>query len=277
MSLLSRRPIRTALILAWVAAALASPIRAAEPATLYVALGDSLAWGDGASVPGETAYVPIMADYVAGTPHGAAKDHTNLAVRGETTSSFIGGGQLAAALAAIGDPSTDTRVVTLSVGGNDLLDLLNDPTDPCVADPSSQTCQFLVGAALFGVAQNYPVILGSLAAALAGDPGDERVLVLTLYNAFGGTGSPFEAAVDVGLLGSDLRIDCAALATDPTAAGLNDIVACTSLALGATVVDSYPVIGDQALALTHIGDPGFNIHPNDAGYELIAKAHRLAS
>ena len=35
-------------------------------------------------------------------------------------------------------------------------------------------------------------------------------------------------------------------------------------------------IGDNALALTHIGDPGFNIHPNDDGYAAIAKAHRRA-
>ncbi len=270
-----RRPVRIALIIAWVAAALARPVAAAEPATQYLALGDSLAWGDGASDPTETAYVPLLADYFAGVPHGNAKRHVNLAVRGETTASFIAA-QLGGAMAAVGDPSTDTRMVTLSVGGNDLLDLLNDPTDPCLADPSSPTCQFLVGTALAGVAARYPVILGSLSAALADDPGDERVYVLTLYNPFGGTGNPLEDAVDVGLLGSDLRIDCAAIQTNPTAAGLNDIIACTSSAFGATVVDIYPVIGDDALLLTHIGDPVFNIHPNDQGYAVIAKAHRTA-
>jgi lysophospholipase L1-like esterase len=269
------RPIRIALIAGWVVLALTRPVAAAEPATRYVALGDSLAWGDGASVPTETAYVPLLADYFAGVPHGGAKQHVNLAVRGETTASFIAA-QLGEAMAAVGDPSTDTRMVTLSVGGNDLLDLLNDPTDPCLADPSSPTCQFLVGTALAGVAARYPVILGGLSAALADDPGDERVYVLTLYNPFGGTANPLEAAVDVGLLGSDLRIDCAAIQTDPTAAGLNDIIACTSLAFGATVVDSYPVIGDDALVLTHIGDQAFNIHPNDEGYALIARAHRRA-
>jgi lysophospholipase L1-like esterase len=268
------RPIRTALIVAWVVLALARPVAAAEPATSYVALGDSLAWGDGASVPTETAYVPLLADYFAGIPHGGAKGNLNLAIRGETTSSFIAG-QLGAAMAAIGDPTTDTRVVTLSVGGNDMLDLLNEPSDPCVMDPGSLVCQFLVGNALAGVAANYPVILGGLAQAMADDPGDERMYVLTLYNPFGGTGHPFEAVVDTALLGSDLQIDCGALQTDPTAAGLNDIVACTSLAFGATVVDSYPVIGDDALTLTHIGDPGFNIHPTDEGYALIAKAHRI--
>ena len=66
-------------------------------------------------------------------------------------------------------------------------------------------------------------------------------------------------------------------ATDPTAAGLNDMIACTGWAFGATVVDAYPVIGDDALALTHIGEGTLDTHPNDTGYELLAKAHRLAS
>jgi lysophospholipase L1-like esterase len=275
MSLRISRSTRTAVIAAWVAAAIALPVHGTEAPTRYLALGDSLAWGDGASTPANTAYVPLLADYFAGIPHGGAKQYANLAVRGETTSSFLAG-QVGAATAYIGDETTDTRVVTLSVGGNDLLDLLNDPNDPCVADASSPTCQFLVGTALAHLAANYPTILGALAQSLATDPGDESIYVLTLYNPFGGTGSPFEAAVDAALLGSDLQIDCSALATNQAAVGLNDIVACISMAFGATVVDAFPVIGDQAPALTHIGEPGFNIHPNDAGYALIARAHRFA-
>ena len=275
MSAAHRRAAVTALITAALVATVAMPVAAAEAPTRYLALGDSLAWGDGASVPAETGYVGLLSDYFAGTPHIGAKQSTNLAVRGETTASFLAG-QLASATAFIGDPSTDTRVITISIGGNDLLDLLNDPTDPCVADPTSQTCQLLVADAFAGVASRMPVILGSLRAALETDPDGARIYVMTLYNAFGGTGHPFEVPVDAALLGSDGRIDCAAIQTDPTAAGLNDIVACTAMAFRATVVDSYPVIGDQALALTHIGDPGFNIHPNDLGYEALAKAHRRA-
>lgn len=271
----SRRSLRTALISALVAAALAAPVSAAPPNTVYLALGDSLAWGDGASDPSETAYVPLLADYFAGTPHGGAKQLSNLAVRGETTASFIAGGQLSAAIAAIGDPATDIRVLTLALGGNDLLDLLNDDGDPCRANPASLECQALVAAALAGVANGYPIILGGLLGALAGDPGDERIYVMTVYNAFGGTGSQFELPVDFVLLGADLTIDCTALG-NPANVGLNDIIACTSLLAGATVVDAYSVIDDNAVALTHIGEPVFNIHPNDEGYALLAKAHRKA-
>jgi lysophospholipase L1-like esterase len=264
--------IRAALILVWatMALSLASPVSASPPPTMYVSLGDSIAWGDGASVPSQTGYTALLADYFAGIAHDGAKDWTNLAVRGETTGSFIAGGQLGAAFAAIGDPSTDTRVVTVSLGGNDVGALLNEPTDPCVQDPFSLTCQAMVVAALQSAAANYPVILGSLAAALATDDGDERVFVMTVYNPFGGLGAPFEAPVDAVLLGADGQIDCA----NQAGFGLNDIIACTATALGMTVVDGYGAIGDDALELTHIGEGTFDTHPTDAGHALLAKAHR---
>jgi lysophospholipase L1-like esterase len=267
-----RIPLAAVLVLA-----LASPVAAAAPApTQYLALGDSLAWGDGASDPATTGYVPLLADYFAGMPHGGAKGLANLAVRGETTASFLAG-QVGAAMAAIGDPSSDTRVVTLSLGGNDVGALLNDPSDICLADPTGDECRALVAVALQGAAQRFPVAVGSIMAALAADEGDERVFVMTVFNPFGGLGGPYETAIDVVLLGSDLEIDCTAAGTDPTAAGLNDIIACTAMAFGATVVDAYPVIGDQALELTHIGEGTLDTHPNDAGYALLAKAHRLES
>lgn len=288
--------LRAVLTLAWGAAALAAsgrlapvlagvlaasvtmPVVAAEPArTSYLALGDSLAWGDGASDPQTTAYVPLLADYFAGVPHGGAKSLTNLAVRGETTESFILGGQLSAAVTAISDPSTDTRVVTLALGGNDVGALLNDPSDLCLQDPTSLACQALVVEALQGVAARYPFVLGSIMAALTADDGDEQVFLMTVYNPFGGLGQPYEGPIDTVLLGSDGVIDCGAAGTDPTAAGLNDIIACTAYAFGATVVDAYAVMGDDALLLTHIGEGTLDTHPNDDGYARLAKAHRLAA
>lgn len=270
-------PTRLLVVLAMmVALSLPLPAAAAPTPTLYVAVGDSLAWGDGASDPATTGYVPLLADYFAGVPHGGGKSSVNLSVRGETTASVLAGGQLAATMAAIGDPSTDTRVVTVSLGGNDVGALLNDADDVCVHDPMSAACQALVIEALQGAGARFPIVLGSIMAALAADEGDERVYVMTVFNPFGGLGAPYEDAIDGVLLGSDLRIDCAAMAVDPTATGLNDIIACTAFALGATVVDAHAVIGDDALSLTHIGEGTLNTHPNDAGYALLAKAHRLA-
>jgi len=65
------RPI-ISLVAAALAITLAAPVSAASPRTVYLAIGDSLAWGDGASIPTETAYVPLMADYFAGAVHGGA-------------------------------------------------------------------------------------------------------------------------------------------------------------------------------------------------------------
>lgn len=268
---------RAAMVLsaAMLAVLIAAPASAAQPNGLYLALGDSLAIGDGASDWDTTGYVPLMADYYAGTSHGDAKALLNLGVRGETTTSFLAG-QLATAVGAILDPATDTRVVTLSLGGNDVGSLLNDPADACVANPVGETCREQVAAALGTVFTNFPTILGTLQWALAQDPGVEAVYVLTVFNPFGGTGTPFEVPIDGALLGADLTVDCPAL-VQPSNVGLNDIIACTSAALGAEPVDGYGAIGDRALALTHIGEGDFNSHPNDAGYAAIAKAHRAVA
>ena len=269
-----RRPLSllTALMLVLI---VSGPASAAPPTGLYLALGDSLAVGDGASDWDATAYVPLMADYFAGSSHADAKQLLNLGIQGETTSSFMAG-QLSSAVAAILDPTTDTRVVTLSVGGNDVGSLLNDPNDACVANPFGDLCQGEVAAALGTVFANFPTILGTLQWALAQDPGDEEVYVLTVFNPFGGTGTPYEGPIDVALLGADLAIDCGALANQANV-GLNDIIACVSQTLGAVPVDGYGAIGDNALTLTHIGEGDFNSHPNDLGYEAIAKAHRAVA
>jgi lysophospholipase L1-like esterase len=256
--------------------ALAAPVVAAMPThTVYIAMGDSLAWGDGASVPDHTGYVPRLAGYFQGASHGGADQLINLGVGGATTGSLLSD-QLPQALAIIGDPATDTRVVTISVGGNDLLDLINDPGDPCIAlGPTSPACQSLILAAMTGVATNMPQILGALRAALAAEPGDAKVFVLLPYNAFSGTGNPLESLIAQVMRGTDMAIDCSANMTHPAYIGLDDILACTAVYFGDVVVDSYPLFEGRTLQLTHMGE-GFNVHPNDAGYEVIAKAHRVA-
>ncbi len=246
---------------------------ASPPDTLYIALGDSLAWGDGASVPDQTGYVPLLADYFQGARHGGADRLVNLAVRGATTGSLIAT-QLPDAIALIADPTTDTRVITISIGGNDLLDLINDPSDPCLSDGTSPTCQAQIWSAMTGVQANLPTILGSLQAALAGDPGTEKIFMLLLYNPFDGTGNPLTPFVAQGLRGADGVVDCAADA-NPVNVGLDDLQGCIALVFGAIPVDSYPLFAGRALELTHMGE-GFNVHPNDEGYEVIAKAHRVA-
>ena len=233
----------------------------------YLSLGDSIALGTGSSGPGNsygdrlTVFLQTFRSFAFGL---------NLAVSGESTSEFVSDGQLANALNQINNPGNDAAVVTLSLGGNDLLQLLK-PGEAC-NDPSSPACPPAIQAALTTFSTNYTRILNDLQTALAADGGENRLLVLTYYNPFSGTGSEYEAAMDGILLGSDGRIDCAPGQENPafTAFGLNDRIACIAAARGATVVDVYPLFAGRALELTHIG--ALDVHPNDRGYNVITSA-----
>jgi len=241
-------------------------VAAAAMPVVYLALGDSLAVGVGASNI-HTTYVSRLFQYY----RGAAQVDTlvNLGVSGETSSSLLGA-QLTNALAAISDPATDVRVVTLDIGGNDLLNALFGAGSPCRTNPTSPECQAAIAAALATFAASYGAMLVTLSAELAADPGTEQIYVMTYYNLWGGTGDPLEAVADMLLLGADLRIDCVANLADLTKVGLNDLIACIATASGAIVADVYGAFDDRALVLTHVAEG--DIHPTDAGYAAIAKA-----
>ena len=249
-------------------------VAAAAPAQrgVYLALGDSLANGIGATDPTRLGYVPRLFHFYRGAAHGGVDALENLGVNGATSGTLIAGGQLAGALAVINDPTTDVRVVTLDIGGNDLL-VLFAPGSPCSADPNGLACRQALGAALATFASNYAFILAKLTAALAADPGDETILVMTYYNRFSGTGNPAEAVTDRLLLGPDVALTCAA----PQATwGLNDIIACVGAQHGAAVADVHPRFVGKAPALTHVAEGG-DPHPNNAGYAIIANTFMRAS
>ena len=264
---MNRKRLVIAIIGMFVIIGLATPIGlilAKQPPAIYVALGDSLTVGVGATEPEKKGYVPQFKQRAT-----ANTNLVNLAVSGENSSTFISNGQLASAVAAIADPSTDTEVVTLGIGANDLLAVLA-PGKPCTVDPASLACQASVQVALGAFASNYGDIVGQLAAALTAQSGDETFLVVTFYNAFDGTGNPLDPITDLALLGADLVIDCNALVINPANTGLNDLIACIGAGAGAEVVDIQPLFDDIALDLTHIGEG--DIHPNDKGHKVVGKA-----
>ena len=234
--------------------------------THYIAMGDSVAAGQGATVEDQFGYVGLFNRFYR-VDHRGAERQAGLAVPGETSSS-LAGDQLSRAVEVINNEDTNVEVVTVTIGGNDFLPLIR--TEPCATNPAGSACQQVVAETLGEFAGNYQGILTVLSTALASDPGDERVLVTTYYNPFDGTGSPFDAPTDGILLGIDGKIDCAANSADPRNAGINDLITCIGSAFGATAVDIYPLFSDKALALTHIGEG--DIHPNDDGYEIIAEA-----
>jgi lysophospholipase L1-like esterase len=237
---------------------------------VYLALGDSLAAGEGATQPDRVGYVAHLAGFFHGTAHGGATRLVNLAMPGATTGSYISSGRLAQAVAVI-DDSSDVIVVTLDIGSGNLLGLLA-PGQPCATDPSTPSCQAAISMALISFVTTFPTILGEVAAALERDPGQEQLLVATAYNPLSGTGHPLDRFVERALLGANGTLDCG---EPPAERGLNDWIACIASQYGATVVDLYPPFAGKAASLTHIRDN--DVHPTNAGYAAIATAFRRAT
>jgi hypothetical protein len=214
----------TGAILAAVASCLAPT--AAGASGLYLALGDSV------SASHQGGPVERYYRFLSAPGHGEIDQLSNLATGGETSTSMRSpGGQLDRAIAVVDGPS-DTRAVTLDIGGNDALSGQCPP-------PSWNTdsCPFR---------ENYRATVQRLAAALANDPGDETFQVMEYYNPASGTGSSTESGYDRGLLGEDMRIDCSG---SGPALGLNDLITCLGRAAGAAAVDPYPTFkaGGQPL------------------------------
>jgi acyl-CoA thioesterase I len=244
-----------------------SPIPSPSPARAgtYLALGDSLAVGVGATRPDETGYVARLSRLLSGsgaTPRARAL--RNLAISGETSQSMLNGGQLTAAIDAIADSDPPVVLVTLDIGGNDLLRLLG--TQACASDPLGAECLQMLALTLAEFEANDSRIVEELTAALDEHAPDARLAVMTYFNPFSGTDAAHEAGAELALLGSDGRLDCET--DDPQARGMNDIIACVADELGAIPVDVKPAFDGLGLELTHIGSE--DIHANDAGYEQIA-------
>lgn len=257
-----------------------SPTRRATPAApspttsapgTYLALGDSLAVGVGATAPDRRGYVALLFERTS-APGGvggvAANRLLNIAVGGETSRSLIDGGQLAAAARLIGEADPPVSLVTLDIGGNDLLRLLG--TEPCTSAPASAECAALVNATLGGFEENATRIFGELRRALDAVGSSAPLAVMTYFNPFSGTDDLYEAAADRALLGADGRADCEAARETTAARGMNDIIACLAEEHGAVLVDVQPLFVGFGLELTHIGSD--DIHSNDMGYAVIANA-----
>ncbi len=246
----------------------AEPVRPVEG--VYLALGDSLAVGVGASEPARFGYVARFFDAVrddSGTGSGIGR-LVNLAVSGETSTSLVSGGQLDEATRLLGDAAGAVPIVTLDIGGNDLLWLA--ASEPCASAPESDACRRAVVDTLDRFAANFHTALSRLAEASGGqDAGRVRVIVLTYYNPFSGTGHLLEGAADDALLGEDRTLDCTAAAADPDARGINDVIACVAAELGAEVADVHPAFARRGSELTLIGYG--DVHANDAGYGVMAE------
>jgi lysophospholipase L1-like esterase len=238
----------------------------------YLALGDSLAVGVGASDPATTGYVPRFHGYVrdALDPGNADPEPlafvpdafnskflklANLSVGGETSGSMILGGQLDDAVEELttrngnATPVDDVRVVTLDIGGNDMFAVV-----PVCSDGLTPECTTAIRSLLATFSANFDFILGELRSA-AGP--NTTIVVMTYYNALVNPGcqfNPLASLADVILEG------------DPSLGlplGLNDLIRLIAVSHDARVAETFGVLGPADV------QPDCR-HANDGGYEAIA-------
>jgi lysophospholipase L1-like esterase len=159
---------------------------AAPPPATHLALGDSVAAGVGASRP-DLGYVPLVAAALAGARRcgddqtgSCLRESIDLSVGGATTSSLVAT-QLPAATALLqarnrnATTEDDVRLITLTIGGNDLF----QPVIAACTNPTAPVCSSTVATQLQQVAANYAVILGRLRAAAGRHT---TIAVTTYYN-----------------------------------------------------------------------------------------------
>ncbi len=155
-----------------------TPTPAAGPST-YVALGDSVAAGVGAATP-SGGYVPLLRARLAeqlgcgrSPAPGCPLELADLAVSGATTATLLRD-QLPQALRLL-EGGADVRLVTVTVGGNDVF---GPVLQACAVAPQDPACRTQVAAAVDGVGVAVGRVLDELGAASDGVP----VAVMTYYD-----------------------------------------------------------------------------------------------
>jgi lysophospholipase L1-like esterase len=234
---------------------------AALPPATYLALGDSVAAGVGASRP-ELGYVPRVADALrsarqcsSGSTASCLGESIDLSVSGATTTTLIAS-QLPAATSLLqarngnATPDDDVRLITLTIGGNDLF----QPVIAACQNPTAPACSTTVATQLQQVATNLPTILGRLRAAAGRDT---TIAVTTYYNGLAAPGCPAAALSQLAQV---------VLEGGPgVPAGLNDIIRQAAQASGAVVVETAPVVEPAEIRPDCL-------HPTDQGHADIAAA-----
>lgn len=227
---------------------------------VHIALGDSQAFGIGAERPDQLGYVAKLSRWLHGVdcregrPAACPRlELVNLSVSGAITDSLIAD-QLPTALALLeernGDAhsANDVKVVTVTIGGNDIF----GPLVSACSGGLTPECQTTIEKEFSEAALNLAHILGSLRAA-AGP--DTRIVISTYDNGLRAC-----VLADLADFG-DLALEGA-----PGFTGFNQIIELTAAATGAEVADMFGVLevddwvgGDDC------------VHPNKHGYHKMAQ------
>jgi lysophospholipase L1-like esterase len=238
---------------------------------VYLALGDSLAAGyqPGGTELRDTAYPALAADRLA--RDGADLTVENLGCSGETTGTLLEGGkcsfeagsQLAQAEEYLEENAGDVRLVTIDIGGNDLL---RCATRELTVD---QDC---VTRGLRRVGTNLPEALAGITQA-AGD--DVPVLVLGYYNpwlasGYLGEGQDQLAEAADAFTRLDTAIEEAATASGATYVSLDEAFALDDESPTEFAGRTVPRNVAQVCALTYTCTAG-DIHLTDEGAATVAR------
>jgi lysophospholipase L1-like esterase len=229
--------------------------------SLYIALGDSLSAGVGASVYDEKGFVPLVHEGLG--PEFAL---LNLGIAGDTSTQMLEEGTLERAITEIeqrnhdDDEGNDVEVVTLEIGGNDLLDIFFDLVLPGRCPNVTQglerpECVNALRSALDRYEPNLDLIIDRLHEA---DP-DLNLFLMTLYNPWSGGDPALSGLAELSLEGD---------ADTPFPEGLQDIIRTQAEANGVALVEVYPLFAGKSKELI----ASDQIHPNDAGYSVMADA-----
>lgn len=213
----------------------------AAPEQIYLALGDSIAAGIATSLPRDRGYPWLLrnlieqSDAANGQPATVTLD--DLAVPGETVSSFLNGSQLQKAQSDIQADLTRgavIRTVTVTLGGNDMLNLQNVPDDQKQSG-------------LDAFKSDYPNALNAIKSALGDAKPD--IVVTTYYDVT--EGDPNQQGSDAWWL-----------------AQFNGVIRDAAKNIGAKVADLEPAFRG------HIADWTWypsDVHPNNDGHAEIAQ------
>jgi acyl-CoA thioesterase I len=229
----------------------------AQQAPAYIALGDSLAFGVGASNPSTTGYVALAHNAMSSSERfgETGLELTNLGVAGALSADLLApGGQLEMALDVIrvrqedaSAVSNEVEVITVDVGGNDLLSLVA-PGSPCLESASVEPCRAAFGEVLSGIDRNLTEVVTRLREAAP----EARIVVIDLYNPYSGTRDLREPIAEVGVGQANGVI--ASVTADPE-------LSITT----ASVFQLFIGRGTQWIAPD-------GIHPNDNGHRVLAEA-----
>lgn len=257
--------------------AMAGPATAARSGLVpgqpvQLSLGDS--WGAGFGAPVGQGYVDVLhrtlqdelACLPARSPRAPATcgglQLANVSVPGATTPTMIAG-QLPDATALLADrngdanPRNDVEVVTVSIGGNDVV----NPILAACLDGLSATCLQTVQAEFAAYAVDLDVALGALRAAA----GPDTPIVLGTYDN-GIAHCDLGQLPGVPTLGA-LVLEGGTLPDVGTLPGLHDVMRQVAATHDVTIADSFGRLGPGSW----VGGQDC-LHPDADGYAIVADA-----